>query len=771
MKSKTHLLISLLILASLVVPQLTLDTRASNIVLAPENYSLSGRVVDSQGIGVSGVTVQATPINTPLVLVHGFLGFSLMPYTDTCTIGSTLPYHYSGDPNPLKDTDYSSVNDGVGGNNRAYFDQAPQRFEELGYDVWIAHVASGPTNPDNPNQVVTPPLAQNGACLASQLEYIATQNPRPVTLVTHSMGGAVSRACLTISNQSPNCRMVNRLVTLGTPHAGLPSFYGRPVNPRAHPGLFELIGDRIITFNRNNPMRSQTRSAFLVGDSWILPPGNGDGVVGKYSGLGWTDRQGNTTPSGWDIGYCNPDYQSCNIPGRYWTNEGHGDYFKDRGSNPSRAIWCMDWHWQGTNGAPPPNCRVAAPSPQAPALENESELQNSAILTGILGIGESVTRTLQVDSAGASIFHVASTGSVTMTLVQPDGQVIDEDFALAHPDIVTMQILPGESLNYDQVAYGFADTLPGTWQINLINDSPAEVEYQTFAQFESTRTFAVTISQEPLTIGEMAILTATINSQGGGIPGAMVAVELSRADGVVDLLNLTDQGDGVYTGSYLVPDVPGYLPASILATGMDGSVAFERQEILVSAIAPQTVQLLGGFSDQGMDEDGNGVYESLDISMSVNSSTDGPVVLTGQLWAGDHYIATAQTYTSVMTGIQTLSLRFIGEDIYHARQDGPYILKNLSLTDVSYGSIPVFTLQEAHITAAYRYQDFGEQFVYLPLLLRETPGAFISQASKPGAIIPPELPAPARRDGLRAGRRIPDGLPPRPQRRLFLLFR
>ena len=108
-------------------------------------------------------------MKTPIVLVHGYLGFGTNPYTDLCTSGRPLPYHYSGDPNPNKDKNYSSVQDGVGGRNRRYFNEAPQRLEAMGYDVWIAHVASGPTNKAKPSQVMTPPLAQNGACLASQL--------------------------------------------------------------------------------------------------------------------------------------------------------------------------------------------------------------------------------------------------------------------------------------------------------------------------------------------------------------------------------------------------------------------------------------------------------------------------------------------------------------------------------------------------------------------------------------------------------------------------
>ena len=75
--------------------------------------------------------------------------------------------------------------------------------------------------------------------------------------------------------------------------------------------------------------------------------------------------------------------------------------------------------------------------------------------------------------------------------------------------------------------------------------------------------------------------------------------------------------------------------------------------------------------------------------------------------AGGQYIATAQTYTNAVTGTQALTLRFVGTDIYTARQDGPYVLTNLTLNDLSYGNIPVFTAQDVYTTAAYDYRRFN----------------------------------------------------------------
>ena len=76
------------------------------------------------------------------------------------------------------------------------------------------------------------------------------------------------------------------------------------------------------------------------------------------------------------------------------------------------------------------------------------------------------------------------------------------------------------------------------------------------------------------------------------------------------------------------------------------------------------------------------------------------------------------TYTTLASGVQTVTLRFNGWDIRDLQIDGPYTVTNLSIINLDVGGLPTVVAQNVWMTTTYRWWGFGFDRVYLPVILR-----------------------------------------------------
>jgi len=187
---------------------------------------------------------------------------------------------------------------------------------------------------------------------------------------------------------------------------------------------------------------------------------------------------------------------------------------------------------------------------------------------------------------------------------------------------------------------------------------------------------------------------------------------------VTETLPLNDLGSGVYAATWAVPDAPGYLQATVTATGDDGGTAFTRQVDKLLAIAPHTAQLAGTYADRPEDGDGDDFDDTLALDVGVTASQVGTYTLSADLVVSDQIVAHATHYTVLASGTQTVTLRFDGWGIRRSRVDGPYTVTHVYLVDLGAGGIPAQTADDVWVTDAYNWQDFGFENLYLPLILR-----------------------------------------------------
>lgn len=114
--------------------------------------------------------------------------------------------------NPIDNTNNSTLNFDKK-NDDTYRYNIADMFEAEDYQVWIAHLETSPSR--------TPHLEENGEYLRDQIEYVASQNPWPITIVAHSMGGLVSWSHT--SRARPWRYKSTQFYTMGSPHTGIPT--------------------------------------------------------------------------------------------------------------------------------------------------------------------------------------------------------------------------------------------------------------------------------------------------------------------------------------------------------------------------------------------------------------------------------------------------------------------------------------------------------------------------------------------------------------------
>jgi len=118
-----------------------------------------------------------------------------------------------------------------------------------------------------------------------------------------------------------------------------------------------------------------------------------------------------------------------------------------------------------------------------------------------------------------------------------------------------------------------------------------------------------------------------------------------------------------------------------------------------------SVRLNDVYSDRGLDTDGNGFYDYLELNISVNVSKAGYYRIYGYLYnsSGDYIYAI--NYTNLIPGNQMVPLRFDGSSIWQSHSNGTFDLNSLYLDNATDGS-QIDYRYNAYTTNLYNYTQF-----------------------------------------------------------------
>jgi len=132
------------------------------------------------------------------------------------------------------------------------------------------------------------------------------------------------------------------------------------------------------------------------------------------------------------------------------------------------------------------------------------------------------------------------------------------------------------------------------------------------------------------------------------------------------------------------------------------------------------VRRAGSLSDQGVDTDGNGKFEYLEVQVPLEVRRAGTYTATAvlEMGLGDAIIGHEAVFSVASDfGVATASIHFDGPTVYASAADGPYTVTNMRVEG------PLGLAWMKHMigqTTSYSYLDFeaGVRRLYLPLILR-----------------------------------------------------
>jgi hypothetical protein len=716
------------------------DGTGGLLILESQNGTISGQVMDSRsGESISGVAVSAGDLIAATTdqdgnyAIMGLLpgtytltptkqGYSFSPEIQTVTVltdakgidfdgGQRLvvlvhdwpftneawPEDYGCD---LRITRYPESGYWLDAGG----DGLPKWLHEAGFQVWFAHL-------DTDHSVEA-----NASCLAEQIAQVSSRDLfGRVFLIGHGYGGVVARAYLESEDYARDAQM---LFTLGGPHHGLSmdgmaflnfdADLGNLCNPAggSQPAWCDLTPLGMEIFNQQHPERALGVPYYLI---------NGEASTDDLNALGLALRSlVSTSSDAWVTAESGLGTALSDIKERYQPAETHDDalgasayYTSQDGVTSQSYSECIGPVMAGATV----KCTSTLRNEIAEAVLS---YPTTSIEAGTLVTGQVVTREVAISSSGVALFAAHwQTGTFSVTLVSPDDTRIDPAYAAEYPEEVSYWAT-------EDTAVYEVTTAPGVWRLVLMAEDGilAEgVRYVNYVRMESMVDLHGQLDRYWYSPGATATLTATILT----VPlTSTLEALLVTADGVTRTLALSPSVVGEYTGTFTIPDVPGYAEVRLKATGVySGGLSFDRGDVLVFQISPETAILAGTYADQAvlLSPDSE-YYGSLEVAVGVSLAISGSYGLSADLVdAEGAYVAHAFAVT-VLEDCDPcdIPLRFDGEIIAAVGLDGPYTLTNLLLTDQNGPALVLQEAGEVYTTGYYDADQFGSRKVFLPML-------------------------------------------------------
>lgn len=455
-----------------------------------------------------------------------------------------------------------------------------------------------------------------------------------VNLFAHSKGGLVSRYSL----RSPveNVKVEN-LFTFGSPHHGhdLVTFVANracPLYPTAaerancQASANELRRDPIRTDFNYNPLCQANGTNCVVHDYHRAADVAYYTIVGASVIIDFNN---------WSVEDSDVGEQTATFP---WNNTSPPFPTKDTMNVdvelPLNHIGIKD-HRDSFDAAidllvnnPPPR----GPLPSAASLMSTESASSATVVSATiestvveqtmisLTAGETTTVTVPI-SGSSALFYVISSESLTFELVDPTGSIINPAVVATNSNVFYGST-QGTAMSSDGwlTLYRILNPVVGNWQATITVTNTDNIGL--YVAVESTSQLQVTPDKVSYLPGELVTLQASLQDNAIPITGTTLTGTVEMPDGSAVQLTFYDDGttgdatpnDGLYSAQFNAPNVNSRPWITLRAT--NGNIT-RLKEIRIDVVGPTaTLQQVTG--EQGVDTNGNGLYDLLEIGLLFN---------------------------------------------------------------------------------------------------------------------------------------------------------
>ena len=367
------------------------------------------------------------------------------------------------------------------------------------------------------------------------------------------------------------------------------------------------------------------------------------------------------------------------------------------------------------------NCPVNSLSVQSESgVEALSENDFQIVLDdgGTLAAGNSQVFSSAIDGGSKAIFYVYSDQPLIYTLTSPSSQIINPALASTDPNITYTSNTDGTVKLYQ---YEITSPLVGTWK-NMIQAGGNEVNFAVSNETNSTVQLSYKTNKFTYQPGDLVTLETALEDDSIPYTGVNFAGTVTHPDDSTSTLTFYDDGthgdvspgNGVYTAQFTTLATNGH--AQIALSAEKGNITRVVETSI--AVASQTAAFQYIANETPVDTNWNGLYDRLDIGVTINVIESGEFEISGRLVDGAGNTVATGYYSTLMagtgpfsTGLRTVTLSFDGNQIYEHGANGPYTLKSLIIHDVTESSLEVDTNSNVHTTAAYQAAQFERPMI------------------------------------------------------------
>lgn len=310
---------------------------------------------------------------------------------------------------------------------------------------------------------------------------------------------------------------------------------------------------------------------------------------------------------------------------------------------------------------------------------------------------------------GGDLFHIISSepGAIVM-LILPNGTEVNSGNAAALGYQYDVVPASDPTLNTDSPSSPFVNpntqtsiALPqtataGNYQIKVNASTPTRKTLIIATYYSSSAIITSVITdEEDYKVGDTVVVSAFVFNDTSPVTNATVTAtggENSIPSAYTLQMPLLDSGtydaavgDGIYTGSFTA-SVAGRYAIIVRATGVSSSgVNYARTATTIINVRPATAGF-NAFSAAGIDDNGNGRVDRLEVTANLNVQTSGKYVFVLNLEGTNGKAVGSSNEATLQTGPQQIKLTFPASSFMDPKTgqlllgtNGPFTMKGAEL--------------------------------------------------------------------------------------------